>query len=128
VELLADPTLRCLVVAGEGPSFSAGIDLVEGLAGLITDLARGPHDDRALAVGREAAGTFSWLPRLACPSVAAVHGHAYGAGLQLALACDLRVFGASATVGLTETRYGILPTWVRRCGCRASSATAERVS
>jgi enoyl-CoA hydratase/carnithine racemase len=48
-------------------------------------------------------------PRLHCPSVAAVQGHAYGAGLQLALACDFRVFGASARVGLVETRFGILP-------------------
>jgi enoyl-CoA hydratase/carnithine racemase len=39
VGLLADQTLRCLVVTGDGPSFSAGIDLFEGLAGLIADLA-----------------------------------------------------------------------------------------
>lgn len=55
------------------------------------------------------AGTFSWIPKLACPSIAAVQGHAYGAGLQLAIACDFRVFGRNAKVGLTETRYGILP-------------------
>jgi enoyl-CoA hydratase/carnithine racemase len=38
-----------------------------------------------------------------------VQGHAYGAGLQLALACDFRIFARSAKVGLLETRFGIMP-------------------
>lgn len=108
-QLLPDETLRCLVVAGEGPSFSAGIDLVEGLAGMVPKLTERPPDEHTLEVGLAAAGTFSWIPRLGCPSVAAVNGHAIGAGLQLALACDFRVFAQGARVGLTETRYGILP-------------------
>ena len=108
-ELLADQTLRCLVVAGEGPSFSAGIDLVESIAGLVAEWAERTSDVHTLELGLAAAGTFRWIPSLACPSVAAVNGHAYGAGLQLALACDFRVFAESATVGLTETRFGILP-------------------
>ncbi|HEX9542639.1 MAG TPA: enoyl-CoA hydratase/isomerase family protein [Streptosporangiaceae bacterium] len=108
-ELLPDRTLRCLVVTGEGPSFSSGIDLAEGLAGLIADFAARTEEDRSLKAGLSVAGTFSWIPRLSCPSVAAVQGHAYGAGLQLAIACDFRIFGQSARVGLTETRYGILP-------------------
>jgi enoyl-CoA hydratase/carnithine racemase len=108
-ELLADDTLRSLVVAGEGPSFSAGIDLVEGLTGIIAEFAAQPPDEHSLEVGLSVAGTFSWIPKLACPSIAAVQGHAYGAGLQLAIACDFRVFGRNAKVGLTETRYGILP-------------------
>jgi enoyl-CoA hydratase/carnithine racemase len=107
--LLADETLRCLVVAGEGPSFSAGIDLVEGLAGMVAEWTEGPLDEDTLEAGLAAAGTFRWIPELGCPSVAAVRGHAYGAGLQLALACDFRVFANDAKVGLTETRYGILP-------------------
>lgn len=108
-DLLADQTLRCLVVAGEGPSFSAGIDLVEGMAGMLAEMAQRPLDENTLELGLAVAGTFSWIPRLSCPSVAAVRGHAYGAGLQLALACDFRVFGRGARVGLVETRYGILP-------------------
>jgi enoyl-CoA hydratase/carnithine racemase len=108
-DLLADDSLRCLIVTGEGPSFSAGIDLVEGLAGLVGGWADGQPDEETVRAGRAAAETFSWIPRLECPSVAAVHGHAYGAGLQLALACDFRIFAQSAKVGLLETRYGILP-------------------
>ena len=108
-ELLPDQTLRCLVVAGEGPSFSAGIDLVEGLAGMVAEWTEQPPDERTLESGLAAAATFSWIPRLGCPSIAAVNGHAYGAGLQLALVCDFRVFAQGTKVGLTETRYGILP-------------------
>jgi enoyl-CoA hydratase/carnithine racemase len=106
--LLPDQTLRCLVVTGEGPAFSAGIDLVEGMAGM-ADVAGRPDDDHTLAAGLAVAGTFSWIPGLGCASVAAVRGHAYGAGLQLALACDFRIFAEGTKVGLTETRYGILP-------------------
>lgn len=107
--LSGDEALRCLVVTGEGRSFSAGLDLVEGLAGAMTEWADRPLDDETIAFGLEAAGTYNWLPRLHCPSVAAVRGHAYGGGLQLALACDFRVFGESARVGLTEMRFGLLP-------------------
>jgi enoyl-CoA hydratase/carnithine racemase len=108
-ELTADQTLRCLVVAGDGPSFSAGIDLVEGMAGLLAELSERPPDQDALQSGLGVAGTFAWIPKLSCPSVAAVQGHAYGAGLQLALSCDFRIFAGSAKVGLIETRFGILP-------------------
>jgi enoyl-CoA hydratase/carnithine racemase len=107
-ELVLDETLRCLVVTGDGPTFSAGIDLVEGMAGMLAAIAERP-DESTRAVGQTAAGTFSWIPDLGCASVAAVRGHAYGAGLQLALACDFRIFAEGAKVGLLETRYGIMP-------------------
>jgi enoyl-CoA hydratase/carnithine racemase len=108
-ELLADDALRCMVVMGEGPSFSAGIDLVEGLASSMADFSEPTLDEQALDAGLAAAGTFTWIPKLGCPSIAAVQGHAYGAGLQLALACDFRIFARSAQVGLIETRFGIMP-------------------
>ncbi len=108
-ELVPDETLRCLVVTGEGPTFSAGIDLAEGMAGMLVGLAERPDDEDSRAAGRAAAGTFSGVPDLGCASVAAVRGHAYGAGLQLALACDFRIFAEGTKVGLLETRYGIMP-------------------
>ncbi len=109
VELLPDETLRCLVVTGDGSTFSAGIDLVEGMAGMVAGWAEQPDDERNLPAGQAAAATFSWIPALGCASVAAVRGHAYGAGLQLALACDFRIFAEGTRVGLLETRYGLLP-------------------
>jgi enoyl-CoA hydratase/carnithine racemase len=108
-DLRSDETLRCLVVKGEGSTFSAGIDLVEGMAGMLADRAERTDDEDTLAVALAAAGTFNWIPELGCASVAAVRGHAIGAGLQLALACDFRIFAEGTKVGLTETRYGLLP-------------------
>ena len=108
-ELLPDHTLRCLVVTGDGPAFSAGIDLVEGMSGLLPGFAEGPDDSHSRAEALAAAGTFGWIPRLGCASVAAVRGHAYGAGLQLALACDFRIFADGTKVGLPEMRFGLLP-------------------
>lgn len=105
----ADETLRCLVVAGDGPSFCAGIDLVEDMAGTLVTFAGLPFGEETVELGLQVAGVFEWIPQLGCPSVAAVRGHAYGAGLQLALACDFRIFARDARVGLTETRYGLLP-------------------
>lgn len=108
-QLLADETLQCLVVTGDGPSFCAGIDLIEDMAGTLAAFAERPVDDETVELGLQMAGVFEWIPRLGCPSIAAVRGHAYGAGLQLALACDFRIFSRHARVGLTETRYGLLP-------------------
>ena len=108
-ELLPDETLRCLVVAADGPVFSAGIDLAEGMAGLLANWADQADEELAMAEGMAAAGTFSWIPELGCASVAAVRGHAYGAGLQLALACDFRIFAEGTKAGLPETRFGLLP-------------------
>ena len=102
-ELLSDETLRCLVVMGEGPTFSAGVDLIEGMAGLLSDAAERAGDEELRAVGRAAAETFSWIPKLGCPGVAGGRGH------QLALACDFRVFAQGTKVGLVEMRFGILP-------------------
>jgi len=102
-------SLRCLVVRGEGPSFSAGLDLQEGLADLLGDWSERVDGDELIEKGLALASAFEWIPRLDVPSVAAVHGHAYGAGCQLALACDFRVVATSARVGLVESRHGLLP-------------------
>lgn len=107
--LTDDGSLRCLVVAGEGPSFSSGIDLIEGMAGPVAALSNRRVDENATRAALEAAGTFNWIPKLRFPSIAAVRGHAYGGGFQLALACDFRIFSGTALVGLTETRFGLLP-------------------
>jgi len=113
LELVGDPAVRCLVVTGEGPSFSAGIDLGE-LAGGGGSLLGGGRaaqgdEDPLVAVIREIQAAFTWIPAAPFPSVAAVNGHALGAGLQLALACDLRVLASDAVVGLLELRWGLLP-------------------
>lgn len=105
------PDVRVVVVRGEGPSFSAGIDLRllsgegtgdgDGLADAAT-----PGFDEWLA-GCQAG--FLWLRRPDIVSVAAVRGHAIGAGFQLALACDLRVLTDDATLCMREPALGLVP-------------------
>src|SRR5215831_18983472 len=70
--LLPDETLRCLVVTGEGPTFSAGIDLVEGMSGILATWAEQSKDQSTVSAGQAAAGTFTWIRDLNCASVAAV--------------------------------------------------------
>lgn len=106
--------VRVVVVTGAGPSFSAGLDLAmftpEGLPGApsFVDIARAP-DDEADAVIEAFQGAFSWLLRPDLLTVAAVRGHAVGAGFQLALACDFRVCAADATFTMAEVTRGIVP-------------------
>ena len=112
-ELGRDAELRCLVVTGEGRSFSSGIDLgalmnPAGLAGAGRLTATG-SDDPLAAMIREGQEAFTWIAEAPFASVAAVRGHALGAGLQLALACEVRIVAREAQLGPLEFRYGLLP-------------------
>jgi enoyl-CoA hydratase/carnithine racemase len=107
-------SVRVVVVRAEGPSFSAGIDrsLLAGNPGpgrpSVLDLA-GLDDaalDAEIARYQEA---FSWLCRPDLVTIAAVQGHAVGAGFQLALACDLRVLADDARLAMRETSLGLVP-------------------
>jgi enoyl-CoA hydratase/carnithine racemase len=95
-----------VVVAGEGSSFSAGLD--RSMFGqLPNQLAQG--DSAFLdVIGSYQAG-FSWLRNPGFVSIAAVQGHAIGAGFQLALACDLRVVAADAQFTMAEPSLGLVP-------------------
>ncbi|TDU01793.1 enoyl-CoA hydratase [Streptomyces sp. 846.5] len=100
-ELREDDRVRALVLAGAGRAFSAGADLGE------IEAFTAPYQFRAF-VGRmtEVYGLLQAYPK---PSVAAVHGFAFGGGLELALACDLRVAERGARLGLPEMKLGVLP-------------------
>src|SRR5438552_4118896 len=105
--------LRCLVVSGEGRAFSSGIDLAEitgqdGL-GAAAQVKPGAGADRLVAMIRQGQEAFSWLVDAPFASIAALRGYALGAGLQLALACDLRVAARTTQLGALEFRYGLLP-------------------
>src|SRR5688572_11853792 len=97
----ADPEVRVLVVTGTGDkAFSAGADLKErrGMGAAETQ-ARIELINRAF-------NRLAALPKL---TVAALNGSAFGGGLELALACDLRLAVEDAKVALTEVRLGIMP-------------------
>jgi len=94
-----------VVVRGEGPSFSAGLD--RGImASLLQELGGDPAAEERIAGFQDA---FSWLGRSDLVSVAAVQGHAIGAGFQLALACDLRIAATGTVFSMKETSLGIVP-------------------
>jgi len=97
----ADPEVRILVVTGEGDkAFSAGADLKER-RGMTAEETRARID----LINR----AFDALARLPRPTIAALNGVAFGGGLELALACDLRVAAEGVKLGLTEVRLGIMP-------------------
>jgi len=98
----ADPTARAVVVTGDGQYFSAGADVKE-MATL--DL------DSAPAVARKGLATYARLAGLKVPVIAAINGLAVGGGLELTLACDLRIAGESAKLGAPEVTLGLLPAY-----------------
>jgi enoyl-CoA hydratase/carnithine racemase len=131
-----DPTIRVVLVAGAGGrAFSVGAD-VNAWAAL------GPLD-MWRAWTREGHRVFDRLARLRQPTIAVIDGFAFGGGLELALACDLRIAAASAEFAQPEVKIGTLPGWAgsRRLpdvigaarakqmiftGARIDAATAER--
>lgn len=97
----ADPEVSALVVAGEGRGFCAGADLAE-----FADLDDTFTGREASLAGQDVMNSLAALP---FPTVAALHGFAVGGGLELALACDLRVAAPGTRLGLPETRRGLVP-------------------
>jgi enoyl-CoA hydratase/carnithine racemase len=100
--LAAEPgALRCVVLTGAGErAFCAGADLKER-DGMSEAVWRAQHEifERA----------FMALMELPLPVIAAVNGHAYGGGLEIALACDFIYAARSARLALSETRLGLMP-------------------
>lgn len=107
-------TVRVAVLRAEGPSFSAGLDrrafTPEGFDGELSFLTLGRGDaaelDATIAAYQQA---FTWWRRTDLITVAAVQGHAIGAGFQLALACDLRVCADDVQFAMRETSLGLVP-------------------
>ena len=111
-ELRDDPELRALVVIGEGRAFSSGIDTSVFTTGQSDAALRDPsprHEDPVVAAVLRTQDAYTWLEEAPFATIAAVRGYALGAGLQLALACDIRVLAEGTTVGLLELKYGIMP-------------------
>jgi enoyl-CoA hydratase/carnithine racemase len=101
--------VRVVVLRGQGPSFCAGIDLrlfsADGVPGEAPVI--GAADPEAAIAGYQAG--YLWLRNPAIVSIAAVQGHAIGAGFQLALACDLRILADDATLCMKEPALGLAP-------------------
>lgn len=100
-ELLADDSLRAVIITGEGErAFCAGADLKERQSMSLDEVRV------QLAEYRQHLG---WIDPFPVPVIAAINGVALGGGLELALMCDLRVMAPHAELGLPETGLGIIP-------------------
>ena len=102
-QLAADPGVRVVVLAGEGASFSAGADL-HWMRGMVAASEAQNRDD-ALALAR-LMRTLDELPK---PTIARVHGAAFGGGVGLVACCDIAIGTPEAKFGLTESKLGLLP-------------------
>jgi enoyl-CoA hydratase/carnithine racemase len=99
--------VRVVVVRGEGRSFSSGLDL-SAAQQTFSEVASLPSEDAEARIA-EFQRAFSWLRRPELLTIAAVHGHAIGAGFQLALACDLRVVAEGTQFSMAEVTLGLVP-------------------
>lgn len=96
--------VRAVIVVGEGEkAFCSGADITAwgdlSPAEFARNWVRGGHR------------IFDRLSRLAKPTIACLNGHAFGGGLELAAACDIRVISPKATVALPEAGVGVVPGW-----------------
>lgn len=100
-ELAYNDRVRVVILTGAGErAFCAGADLRERASMSEAQVSRRIDDYR---------GCFGAIAELPKPVICAINGYAFGGGLELALACDIRVVAAQTKLGLTETRLGIIP-------------------
>jgi enoyl-CoA hydratase/carnithine racemase len=123
--------VRCAVISGEGRSFSAGIDvsvLGEGVGAL------SPRSHGIANALQFCAWGWRELP---VPVIAAIHGHCFGAGIQVALGADIRIAAPDAEISIMEMRHGLVPDMgafalsrgvVREDAMRELVYTARRIS
>lgn len=125
--LKAEPGLRCVVVSGEGPSFCAGLDFSAfqsmaggdgpaiGADGGNSNGDGAPRDrgnpaamvaGRITHLGQQVAWVWQEIP---VPVIAAVHGHALGGGIQIALGADIRIVHPATQLSVREVFWGLVP-------------------
>jgi enoyl-CoA hydratase/carnithine racemase len=127
-ELRRDKTLRAVVISGEGSSFCAGLDFASALkspAGIVRAFV--PLPWRGTNTFQEAC--WAWR-RLPVPVIAAVDGHCYGGGLQLALAADFRIATPDSEWSVLEARWGLIPdmTGIRSLAELVGIDTAKKLT
>ncbi len=110
--LASDRTVRAVVLTGEGRGFCAGLDM-----GSFAAMAGGPREAGVAELVRRpdaspanAAQSVAWgWTELPVPVIAAVHGVAFGGGLQVALGADIRIVAPDARLSIMEVKWGLIP-------------------
>jgi len=98
-----DETIRVIVVTGAGDrAFSAGADI---------KMIRDMDSSKARNISRLGHKMCDEIEELGKPVIAAINGYALGGGLELAMACDIRIASEKARLGQTETNLGLVPGW-----------------
>jgi enoyl-CoA hydratase/carnithine racemase len=126
-ELSEQPGLRAVVLAGNGPSFCAGLDFTTVLPDQDgVERAFAPLEGLGTNTFQEAC--WAWR-RLPVPVVAVVHGHCLGAGVQLALGADFRFTSPDARWSVLEGKWGLVPdmTGIRTLAEQVGKDTAKRL-
>jgi enoyl-CoA hydratase/3-hydroxyacyl-CoA dehydrogenase len=95
-----DPEVRVVIVTGEGPAFVAGADIPAMMAKSLIEIREFTQFGH---------GVLQDIERLEKPVIAAINGFALGGGLELALACDIRLASTDARMGFPEVGLGIFP-------------------
>ncbi len=105
--LNADPTVKVIVITGAGQlAFVAGADI-----GSFGDIFKSQEFDRAKAFMELGHSTFSRIENSNKPVIAAINGVCLGGGLELAMACHMRICGDRVRLGQPEINLGIIPGW-----------------
>jgi enoyl-CoA hydratase/carnithine racemase len=103
-EVIADPNVKAVVITGAGQlAFVAGAD--------ITEFAKIETAGQARSVSTNVHAIYNKIERSPKPFIAAINGVALGGGLELAMACHMRIIGDRAKVGQPEINLGIIPGW-----------------
>ena len=110
-----DPAVRVVVLRGDGPQFSSGMDLND-----LRALSESP--ERVREGRRPILQAWNLLEEMPKPTICQIHGAALGGAFELALACDLRTMAEDAVAGIMEARLGLLPD-VGGCSRLPASAT-----
>jgi enoyl-CoA hydratase/carnithine racemase len=109
--LAGDPGVRVVVLSGNGRGFCAGLDMgsFQGMAGgpraggTAALLSRGEHPEN-----HAQRPAYVWK-RMPVPVIAAIHGVAFGGGLQIALGADIRIAAPDAKLSVMEVKWGLVP-------------------
>jgi enoyl-CoA hydratase/carnithine racemase len=100
-KLSNDHEIRAVIIHGNGDkAFCAGADLKE---------RQSLSDAETLSFVEYIQASFQKIATMPMPTIASINGHAFGGGLELALACDIRMLNDKALLGLTECSLGIIP-------------------